>query len=378
MSETTDGNMDLVTGAFGFAATHLVAKLLARGRHVVGIDLPGVLQDSKRREMAERLGVDLSHPRLELVAADLLDPASLAPVFARPLRRVFHTASLYDYSASLDRLRRINVDGMRNILACATQAPLERFIHWSTCGIFGKPYSASYGRRCNVPFTEESSSPKNTPPHATQPVGTHIVNDYSITKWEQEKLAWRAHREQGLPLTVIRPAPIYGPGSNYGHGGIILAVAQGLVPIIPSDARNFITASVHVSDLAEFAAWIAEQPNAIGEDYNVADSSVISYHEFMHYIALLVGRRMFDVPFIMPMPWMRLVMTGAAKLWALLERRFGVRRVRILEPQSTAYIGSSYWISNRKTQRAGFVYQYPDVREGLKDTVKWMHDVGWL
>jgi dihydroflavonol-4-reductase len=377
MSGPTNNDVDLVTGAFGFAATHLIATLLARGRHVLAIDLPAVLQDTQRRDLATRLGVDLAHPRLELVAADLLEPASLTPLFTRPVRRVFHTASLYDYSAPLERLRRVNVDGTRNLLGCAVEARLERFIHWSTCGIFGKPYTAADGKRCNVPFTEESSSPKNTPPWAMEPVGTHIVNDYSITKWEQEKLAWQAHREHGLPLTVIRPAPIYGPGSNYGHGGIILAVARGFLPLIPRDARNFITASVHVSDLAEFACWIAEQPGAVGEDYNVADNSVISYAEFMHYIALLVGRRMWDVPLLL-MPAARWLGIRGAKLWIDLERRFGVPRLRVFEVQSATYLASSYWISNRKTQRAGFVYRYPDVREGLKDTVAWMHATGWL
>src|SRR5207248_1952973 len=104
-----------------------------------------------------RCGLDLTHPQLELVAADLLDPTSLRAVLDRPIRRVFHTASLYDYSAPLDRLRRVNVDGARHLLAWAVDARLERFIHWSTCGVFGKPFTAAYGRRCNVPFTEESS-----------------------------------------------------------------------------------------------------------------------------------------------------------------------------------------------------------------------------
>ncbi len=373
----TENDIDLVTGAFGFAATHLIAMLLARGRSVVAIDLPAVLQDGRRRQLATRLGVDLAHPRLALVAADLLEPNSLTPLFTRPIRRVFHTASLYDYSAPLDRLRRVNVDGTRNLLACAVDARLERFIHWSTCGVFGKPYTAAYGKRCNLPFTEESSSPKNTPLGTSGPAGTHIVNDYSITKWEQEQLVWQAHRDHGLPVTVIRPAPIYGPGSNYGHGGIILAVAHGLVPVIPNDARNFITASVHVSDLTEFACWVAEQPGTIGEDYNVADNSVISYAEFLHYIALLVGRRMWDIPFLM-MPLARWLGIRGATLWTALERRYGVPRLRVFEVQSATYMASSYWISNRKTQRAGFVYRYPDVREGLKDTVAWMHDSGWL
>ena len=65
-------------------------------------------------------------------------------------------------------------------------------------------------------------------------------------------------------------------------------------------------------------------------------------------------------------------------LWTWLERTFGVPRLRVIEPQSAVYIGSSYWISNRKALASGFSYRYADVRQGLIDTVTWMRDVGWL
>ncbi len=369
--------VDLVTGAMGFSASHLIVELLARGRQVLATDTPAVLSDPTRRSLAQHLGVDFAHPHLELVPADLLDPASLAPLFERPIARLFHTASLYDYSASLERLRRVNVDGTRNLLAYASTARLERFVHWSTCGVFGKPHHAAHGQPANIPFTEASSSPKNTPLEATGPEGTAIVNAYSVSKWEQEKLVWRAHREHELPVTVIRPAPIYGPGSRYSHDGIILAIAAGLLPVIPRDARNCITASVNVIDLARFACFIAEHSEAVGEDYDIADNSVISYHEFVHYIALLVGRRMWDMPLI-TMSMLRPLAIGTAHAWTALERRFRVPRVRILEVQSAPYLGSSYWFSNRKSLATGFTYRYADVREGLKDTVAWMREMEWL
>ena len=49
-------------------------------------------------------------------------------------------------NAKLDLLKAI--DGKR----------IERFIHWSTCGVFGKPYTARDGEKVNIPFNEESSS----------------------------------------------------------------------------------------------------------------------------------------------------------------------------------------------------------------------------
>ena len=369
--------VNLVTGACGFTGMHLAKKLLDRGERVVATDLARSFENEKRRSIFRGIGLDLAHPLLEVVPADLTDAASLKPLFERPVTHLFHTASLYDYSASMEALRRINLDGFNNLVGLALEANLQRFIHWSTCGVFGKPYTPRSRDRCNVPFTEESSSPKNAPFGQDQPTGTHLVNIYSETKWKQEQIAWTLHQERGLPLTVVRPAPIYGPGSDYGHGGIILTIHKGWVPIVPMDAQNYITTSVHVADIVGFADTISRRDDAIGEDFNVVDDSIISYYEFMKYIALLLGRRMIGVPGINL--WLtRPLMIWAAKLWLHLEQKYGIRRVRVFEVQSATYISSSYWIGNRKTKDWGYVYRYPDVREGLRETVQWFGKMGWL
>ena len=370
--------LNLVTGATGFSGAYVVRDLLERGEEVVGTDLPSAFDDHDRLEALASVGVDYDHPNLEIIPSDLLDPHSLTPLFERPVTHVFHTASLYDYSASYEVLRRINVDGTRNFLELALEHDeLEHFIHWSTCGVFGKPYTAADGSKVNVPFDESCSSPKNTPPDAEGPEGTYLVNDYSVSKWEQEKLVWRLYEEHDFPVTVVRPAPIYGPGSSYGHGGIILSIAMGLVPAIPKDAENYITTSVHVEDIAGFAIYAGDHPEFIGEDFNIVDNSIISYYEFLNYIALLTGRNMRDIPLV-PVTILNPIMARAARLWTWLQRTFGVPRPRVFEVQSAEYVSSSYWLSNRKTLEVGYEYKYPDVKEGLKDTVAWFRDMGWL
>ena len=373
-----EARLNLVTGACGFVGTHLVRRLLAAGESVIATDLAGAFEHPKTRFITERLGLDFRHPRCTVQPCDLTDAAAVAQLFARPVTHVFHTASLYDYSAELPLLRRINVGGAVNLFEAALRCrPVPRFIHWSTCGVFGKPYTAAMGRCCNVPFCEASPSPKNTAFGAAAPAGTHLVNDYSITKWEQEQLAWQCHRERGLPLTVIRPAPVYGPGSDYGHGGIVLALNQGFGRFLPRDARNYITTSVHVEDVAGFAQFVADRPETVGEDYNVVDDSILSYAEFLHYIALLLGRRVCDVPLVY-MPLVRRLMVGVARLCRWLERHWGLPRMRMIEVGSTTYMASSYWIANDKSNAAGYAYQYPDVKAGLRETVAWFRDAGWL
>jgi nucleoside-diphosphate-sugar epimerase len=343
----------------------------------VGTDLQRSLDDPQLRLIASKIDFDLDHPKLRLIGADLLEPKTLEPLAALDCERIFHTASLYDYSASLDMLRRVNVEGTRNLLAALKGHTPKRFIHWSTCGVFGKPYTAKDGKKANLPFTEASSSPKNTPHDAEGPNGTKLVNPYSVSKWEQEKMIWQAFENDGLPVTVVRPAPIYGPGSSYGHGGLMLAIAHGLLPAIPMDSKNYITASVHVEDVARFAIEASENDETIGEDYNVVDNSIISYHDFLDYIALLTGRQLRKIPFVR-MTQLRPIFVAAASTWTFLQRHFGVARVRVFEIQSTTYVSSSYWLANRKTLATGFEYRYADVHEGLKDTVAWFREMGWL
>ena len=361
----------LVTGGAGFSGSWLVHELLQAGHQVYALDREVALGQRERRQHLSDSGFDEKNPRLTYIAADLNDQHSLSVLKDQRFDVVFHTASLYDYSADLETLNRINVAGTENLLRGLAGQRLSHFVHWSTCGVFGRPIAS--GQTANLPFSEKSSSPRNC--SGDQPQGTQLVNAYSVSKWRQEQLLWRAHRQNALPLTVIRPAPIYGPGSDYGHGGIAMAIGNGLVPAIPEDSKNYITTSVHVQDLARFAVHVAGRQEFIGEDYNVTDNSVISYHEFLHFLALLTGRKLFDIPFL-PVPWLKPVAAFAAGVWTALERRWGIPRVRILEVQSAEYIASSYWISNRKSLSTGFQYLYPDVKEGMKDTVAWLRRTG--
>jgi len=369
--------LNLVTGACGFCGSHVLKHLLDNGEEVIATDLDAAFENPKVQFVFKHIGLDLQHPRVRVIPADLTQAETLKPLFQHPITHVFHTASLYNYSAPMDQLVKINIDGFSNLMAASRPADLQRFIHWSTCGVFGHPYPLTDKRRGNVPFTEESPSPKTEPFGVEQPTGTYLVNDYCVTKWKQEQMAWRAHREQGLPLTVIRPAPLYGPGSDYGHGGIIMSVHKGLLSAIPWDARNYITISVHVHDLARFAYWISRQDNAIGEDFNVLDDSVISHGDFIRYIALLLGHRIREFRGI-KLTRVAKYALRLATAWRWVEKRYGIPRPRMFEVGSASYIGSSYWISNRKTKDWGFAYRYPDVREGLRDTIEWFHRVGWL
>lgn len=362
----------MLTGATGFSGSYLLNELINNGYEVKACDTQNAWQNKQRFHLLETAGLRFDSSKINKISLDLLDESAMKMYFrsseASDIDVLMHTASLYDYSASLEKLRRINVEGTRNLLKYLPEN-LKRMLHWSTNGIFGKPIAT--GKNSNIPFTEKSSSPRNH--SGPGPEGTELVNAYSVSKWEQEQMVWNHSRKTGLKLTVIRPAPIYGPGSLYGHGGIMQAVGKGWLPAVPLDGKNAITSSVHVKDIAGFALFCLDHPETEGEDYNVADNSIISYYEFLHYIALLTGRKLLDIP-LLPLEFLKYAGIPAAKLWTWLNENFSVPKVRVLEEQSATYISSSYWISNRKTLSTGFEFMYGDVREGLKDTIQWMRE----
>jgi nucleoside-diphosphate-sugar epimerase len=131
--------LNLVTGACGFSGSHLVKHLLDQGEKVIATDLAGAFESERNRLIFDHIGLDLGHENLTVVPSDLTQADTIEPLFKRRVTHVFHTASLYNYSAPMDLLVKVNIGGFKNLLTFAEQAKLQRFVHWSTCGVFGHP-----------------------------------------------------------------------------------------------------------------------------------------------------------------------------------------------------------------------------------------------
>ena len=395
----------LVTGACGFSGGHMVKILADEGVRVRGTDLARAFDSPKVKAVQENIGLDWSAPGVEFVASDLADKQSLKEAL-KGVGTVYHTASLYDYSAPMSALEKVNIEGTINLCEAMIEEGVDRLIHWSTAGVYGHPYmprsslnplravfeqiwglgvrpwlsDKEYKRPAahptNQPFTEEGSTPLNTP--SGQPRGSFLVNDYSITKWKQEQIVQRFGREQGLKWTIMRPAPLYGPGSDYGIGGIVIAMSEGLTSMLPLDLRNYLMVNCHVRDIGRAGYFLAQREDTVFQDYNVSDPTVINQLEFLRIGALLVGRKVHLLPFLR-MPWLLPAGIWSARMVRWTENRFpSYQRIRIWEESSARYLSSSYWISSNKLKDLGFEWEYPDFTLGLRDMVEWFVKVGWI
>ena len=246
----------LVTGAAGFVGLALVRRLLADGERVRALVLP----DDRRLPELRALGVDV-------VEGDVTDAAAIAPHFAG-VERVFHVAALVHGLHLWTRYRAVNVGGTENVARAAHAAGVRRLVHVSTSDVFGIPHDGA--------LMDE------TGPYRTW------NEPYPDTKIEAERWLWQFHRASGLPVSVIYPCWVYGPGDEALFPGFAQAIRDGMLIFWQRDTR---LAWVHVANLADAIVLASREPAAVGQGYLVHDDADgPTLEELCGRLAAAVGR----------------------------------------------------------------------------------------
>ncbi len=363
----------LVTGAKGHTGSFLVRLLVEKGCEVVATDLPPkeraelMTKETVFRRDLKYLDID-QIPGVKFIPADLTNKESLRPLFkGQQYDAIFHPASLYDYFALLDILRKINVGGLRNLLEVIHEEckPFPRFMHWSTCGVYGEPaYERDPKTKALIPANETASY---DPP-----------NFYSISKKEQEELLKDLAGQWNIPYTIIRPAPIYGPYQTYGmfHIFMILNKLGHMTrPIVFPKKHKLMMPMIHVESLVEAAWFLSQHDEAIGQAYNCIEDAMTE-EDWIEYACSVLGITWTNVPV-----WWPIYKSTAKLLFAInakenkKARKWGIRPK--FDLAMADYITHQYYFSNTKIKALGFKFKYTPL-EGTKQTLRWYKDHGWL
>ncbi|HEY1966054.1 MAG TPA: NAD-dependent epimerase/dehydratase family protein [Acidobacteriaceae bacterium] len=259
----------LVTGASGFLGGRLVEMLAERG---------GMVRVLARGSSDLR---HLSHLQIQIVRGDLGDAAALGEAM-RGVRVVYHCAACStDWAASATYIA-ANVAGTQNVLDAAVRAgSVERFLHVSTTDVYGYP---------RVPCDESTPT-------------RDVRLPYNRTKIQGEEAVWRAHREHGLPVTVVRPATIFGPRGKDFVVEIAKLLRQRLMLLIDGGrARGGFT---YVDNLAMAMIQAAENTSTLGRAYNISDGTGTTWGEYTNALADALGCKR---------PWLRLPFSAAMAL----------------------------------------------------------------
>lgn len=224
-----------LTGATGFVGGYLAKLLRKEGHEVIAL----VRNPEKAKDLAE-LGC-------QLVKGDVTDKASMK-VPMTGCDGVFHVAGWYKIGARR-KFRaegtRINVDGTRNVLELMRELSIKKGVYTSTLAVNsdtkGEPVDEGYHYN-----------------------GPHISH-YDHTKAEAHKIALD-FMKKGLPLVVVMPGIIYGPGDTSSVRKTLIKYLKGKMPMVP---RKTAYSWAHVEDIAQ-AHYQAMLKGIPGETYIIA------------------------------------------------------------------------------------------------------------
>jgi thioester reductase-like protein len=222
----------LLTGATGFLGMGVLGRLVRQTDRDV-IALVRAPDDDVAQDRLDTVIATLLAPggrprsgRVRGLAADLGQPdLGLSPIardrLANSIGAVVHCAASISFTLELAEARRINVDGMRAVLALASDASrrgsLDRFVHVSTAYVAGDRSDR---------ISEHEGD-----------VGQGFRNTYERTKLEAE----HAVQDSGLPAAIVRPSIIVGDSASGWTPAFnviywpLQAFARGLFPTVPAN-----------------------------------------------------------------------------------------------------------------------------------------------
>jgi nucleoside-diphosphate-sugar epimerase len=250
-----------LTGASGYTGGRLLEVLRGRGDDVTALVRPPSVSDRLRRSGAALVEGDLESRE----ALDRLVEGADA---------VLHVAAVYRTAGHPDSYYRdVNVGGTERLLEAAAAAGVRRFVHTSTVGVHGHV--------------------ENPPADETAPVAPGDV--YQATKAEAEALALEFHRRRGLPVAVVRPGAIYGPGETRLLK-LFRAIARGRYALV-GDGQSFYH-PVYIDDLVQGFILALEGEDAVGESFLICGPEYVTQADLAALVAKHTGGRV--LPFRIP------------------------------------------------------------------------------
>jgi nucleoside-diphosphate-sugar epimerase len=324
----------LITGATGFTGQSLALKLAAAGYQVRAL-----VRDRKRAASLEHAGV-------AIVEGDIRDPASVR-ASTTGIDTVYHLAALFRTAGWPDsEYRSVHVQGTRQLVEASAAAGVSRFVHCSTVGVHGSVEG-------NAPGTEDAPFKPG--------------DIYQLTKLEGEQMARETANGVGLPITVVRPGPIYGPGDRR-FLKMIGGIARRRFVLLGDGTPRF--QMVYIDDLTEGLRLAGESQVAIGRTYILTGDEAPTLNELVKLIADVA--RVSPPRFRLPLWPFMLAGTFFEAICVPLRLKPPIYRRRV------KFFTSNRWFDTSRARRElGFVPRV-SLREGIHRTLESYSKLNWI
>ncbi len=260
----------LITGGAGFIGSHLAEQLLTRGHEVAVVD------DLSTGNMGNLENV-IEHPRFRFLHGSVEDESDIGALIAWS-DTVFHLAAAVGVELVVKQpvhTIETNVHGTENVLHYA-----------DVCGskVIVASTSEVYGRSDKDVFAETDDLLIGPP--------THSRWSYAVSKALDEFLALSYYKEKKLPTIVVRFFNTVGPRQT-GQYGMVLprfvnAAVRGLPLTVFGDGEQS-RCFCHVDDTVAALLALDEQPEALGQVFNIGSRESITINELARQVLDVTG-----------------------------------------------------------------------------------------
>ena len=203
-----------------------------------GHDVHASVRNLEKARELEALGV-------KLFKGDVTDKESMRAAMTG-VDGVFHVAGWYKIGVK-DKSggEKVNVQGTRNVLELMQELKIPKGVYTSTLAV----NSDTHGQLVDESYHFH---------------GKHL-SEYDRTKAVAHDIA-KEFIANGLPLVIVMPGFIYGPGDTSTMRTNIISLLKGQLPMVPSQAQ---LCWAHVDDIAQ-GHILAMEKGKIGESYIIA------------------------------------------------------------------------------------------------------------
>ena len=259
---------------------------------------------------------------------------------------VYHCAAWVSESGPIDQVWAVNVYGTQNVVEAAVNARVDRFVHLSTCGVYGSKQAFDIDENTSLLLSGSR---------------------YKDSKIAAEKAVFQAYRDFGLPVVAARASQVYGPESKQFTIRPMEAMKSGKMILI--DGGRYLCKPIYIDNLIDGLVSCARVEAAIGEVINLTDGDPVPWSEFLGAYTRMLGLQSLpSLPY--PVAW----------LFGLLSEIQG--KLKGKKPGMTRgavnSLRSSNSSSNQKARQLQGWEPKVDLEEGMRRTQVWLEQEGYL